>query len=289
MKKRLLVLALSLALTSAVSMATPVIYESFDYAAGSLEGQNGGSGWGGAWTFSDYTQGTQQVVAEGLTFSNYHTSGGALRLDEDNAGGSFRSVGVRRAIGVDFAIGSDVWVSFLAKSAEPLSSFTSMTAEIRHGATAGATELRMRPKGAGSQGVMIAYDSAGSNVASKSAQDGRTYLYVCRFGDIASATGKVAIMWVLDEEGYNLSMADGVLSEADLNANYYLMAQDAHTNQSLNTTDSALINLGDSNTLPFAYYFDEIRYGTSLDAVLIPEPATIALLGLGGLLIKRRK
>jgi hypothetical protein len=262
------------------------IYESFDYEAGSIVGQSGGAGWSGSWEFT-YNQGTQEVVSDGLTFSNYSTSGGALKLVD--TGDGFTSVGVRRNIGYDFTAGDDLWVSFLAKSGDPLSSFTSRTAEIRHGPTAGTTELRMRPKGSGSQGVMIAYDSTASNSAAQSAQDGSTYLYVCRFGDIGTDTGKYAVMWVFDEAGYNLSMADGQLTEDDLNSNYYLMAQDTHSNRMLDSSDGALISVSDSSDTNFTYFFDELRYGTTLDSVLVPEPVTFALFGLGALCLRRKK
>ncbi|MFI4910220.1 MAG: hypothetical protein ACIAQZ_00990 [Sedimentisphaeraceae bacterium JB056] len=242
-------------------------YEPFDYTVGSLVGSDGGTGWAGSWEFT-YTNGSQEVVEQGLSFSDISVSGGALKLTEDNIAGSFRSAGVRRLVDFEPPQGSDLWISFLAKSAEPLSSFVSRTAEIRHGATAGSTKLRMRPKGSGSQGAMIAYDSTGSNSAAKNLQDGNTYLYICRFGDVDSAEGKYAVMWVFDEAGFEVAVSDGSLTEDDLNDNYYLMAQDAHADATVNMNDGVLINIGDSSTDQFSYYFDELRYGSSLDDVI---------------------
>ncbi|MFI4910221.1 MAG: hypothetical protein ACIAQZ_00995 [Sedimentisphaeraceae bacterium JB056] len=265
MKKYLLLLIMTFCISS--GYAATLAYEGFDYSAGSIVGESGGNGWGGSWSFT-YTQGTEEIVASGLTFSDFPVAGGALLLTEDNTAGSYRSVGVRREVDFDTPVGADLWISFLAKSSEPITSFTSKTAEIRHGPTAGTTELRMRPKGSGSQGVMIAYDSSANNSAAKSTQDGNTYLYVCRFGDMGTDSGKYAVMWVFDEAGYNGAMSDGMLDEEDLNNNYYIMAQDTHANRMLDSNDGALINIGDSSTDQFSYYFDELRYGLSLQDVI---------------------
>lgn len=265
MKRTILVLLICL---TAPLFAVEYGYEPFDYAAGSLIGNNGGSGWSGSWNL-EYTQGTQEVVPDGLTFSDLPTAGGALKLTEDNVAGSFRSVGVRRGLAFDPPIASDVWISFLAKSDGALTSLVSRTAELRHGPTAGTTEFRMRPKGGGSQGVMIAYDSTSSNSSAKSTQDGRTYLYVCRFGDVGTVSGKYAVMWVFDEAAYEQSMSDGMFTEDDLNNNSYLIAQDTHANKMLDSNDSILINIGDSSSDDnFSYFYDEIRYGDSLQDVV---------------------
>ncbi|AQQ71687.1 hypothetical protein SMSP2_02064 [Limihaloglobus sulfuriphilus] len=266
-----------------------IIYESFDYEAGSLVGQNGGQGWGGSWNMPS-TNGTQEVTAESLSFSSYQTSGGALKLVKQADPGTFVSVGVRRQLGFDFTAGDDVWVSFLSKSDGELSAMASRTAEVRHGATLGTTKLRIRPKGSGSQGIMVAYDGSASNSAAKSAQDGRTYLNIVRFGDIGTADGKFAVMWTFEEAGYNAMIADGIITEDELNQNYYLNAQDPHENRTLNSLDSVYINLSDSQDPNFGYYFDELRYGTSLsDVLVIPEPMTMLLLGFGGLAVLRKK
>jgi hypothetical protein len=148
----------------------------------------------------------------------------------------------------------------------------------------------MQPKGTNSQGVMVAYDSDGNNSAGENVQDGRTYLTIVRFGDIGTADGKYAVMWVFDEAGYDAMMADGTITESELNTNDYITAQDPHANRTLGTADSAYLLLANSQGDDFGYYFDELRYGTSLDQVLVPEPMSVFLLGMGGIaLISRRK
>ncbi len=54
---------------------TLLAYEGFDYAAGTLNGQNGGSGWSGAWTWTYGSGGSLGVAATGLTYTGLTTTG----------------------------------------------------------------------------------------------------------------------------------------------------------------------------------------------------------------------
>lgn len=51
--------------------------ESFDYSAGTLNGQNGGTGWASAWSWTYGSGGSLAVSATGLTYPNLTTSGGS--------------------------------------------------------------------------------------------------------------------------------------------------------------------------------------------------------------------
>ena len=52
-------------------------YEGFNYSSGPLAGQNGGTGWSGAWV-KDYGPGsTLQVSSTGLTYPGLTTTGGS--------------------------------------------------------------------------------------------------------------------------------------------------------------------------------------------------------------------
>jgi Concanavalin A-like lectin/glucanases superfamily/Immunoglobulin I-set domain len=44
-------------------------YEGFDYSAGDVNGQNGGTGWGGAWSLTGPNGGGHSVITPGLTYS----------------------------------------------------------------------------------------------------------------------------------------------------------------------------------------------------------------------------
>lgn len=70
-----IVLAVS---TAAHAQLTTLAYDGFNYSAGSLSGQNGGTGWSTAW-INDYTSGASfQVSASGLSYTGLTTSGGSM-------------------------------------------------------------------------------------------------------------------------------------------------------------------------------------------------------------------
>ena len=63
---------------SAYAQLTNVASDGFNYSAGSLNGQNGGTGWTSAWV-NDYTSGASfQVSLSGMSYTGLATSGGSL-------------------------------------------------------------------------------------------------------------------------------------------------------------------------------------------------------------------
>jgi hypothetical protein len=73
-------LALTCAVVNASSYAqlTTVASDGFNYSAGSLNGQNGGTGWTSSW-LNDYTSGASfQVSLSGMSYSGLTTSGGSM-------------------------------------------------------------------------------------------------------------------------------------------------------------------------------------------------------------------
>jgi len=75
--------ALALTFTLVVSASTYaqftlVAHDGFNYSAGSLNGQSGGTGWTSSWV-NDYTSGASfQVNATGMSYSGLTTTGGSL-------------------------------------------------------------------------------------------------------------------------------------------------------------------------------------------------------------------
>jgi len=102
------------ALPIAHSHAATLVYEGFDYAAGSLNAQNGGFGWSAAWD-------ANTVVTTSLAYTGVTTQGGkatgafsstATRSLDTSPTGNFQDY-----IDADGNIGADnttLWFSFLA-------------------------------------------------------------------------------------------------------------------------------------------------------------------------------
>jgi len=64
--------------SSSRAQLTTVAYDGFNYSAGSLNGQNGGTGWTSSW-LNDYTSGASfNVSLTGMSYSGLSTSGGSL-------------------------------------------------------------------------------------------------------------------------------------------------------------------------------------------------------------------
>ncbi len=271
-------------LVGTVSQAALLITESFDYAAGALNGQNGGTGWGGAWSVND-TDGTAVVTSNGLTFGDMPVSGRAAEISISSTS-AFVDMKATRSVSNMPNTGDDLWVSFLYKRSDSaIGSNGSRAAEIRHN----GLNFRMKPKNGGSQGAALDYgDGTFVTNGTKNVQDGNVYLVVCRFGDVGEATGKHALMWILTPDDYDTVIADGTVSAAELDANHYLRLDDDHSQE---TFGAIWMGVATSQA-PFAATFDELKYGTSADDVVpqpVPEPATIGLITIGTLGLIRRK
>jgi len=250
------------------SSAALLISESFDYPAGNLQGNTGGTGWAGSWSATD-TDGTATVLGSSLTFSDMPVVGGAAELQITNNNSGFVDMAANRLVGVQAPTGEDLWVSFLYRQpGAPLAANTSRAAELRHGPN---LHMRIKAKNGSSQGVALAYDSTFQSNGTKNIQDGATYLIVARFGDVDQATGKVALMWVLDAAGYD-SIKFSDVTQAGLDTANILSLSDAHANETLGFGQTVQLVLGDSSGTSFAAQYDELKYGTAVtDVIAVPN------------------
>jgi len=254
----------------------PLLEETFDYATGNLDGASGGSGFQAASNWSVTVPGSAtggaQVEAGSLVFSDYATSGNKLTLSLDTAS-SFSNLLVERPVGFS-ATGGDLWMAFLYQRVDTDIN-GSRTAEARiDGST---PQFGAKPKDSSTQNGTVRYDGSDGTGAG-ALQEGDVRMIIAKFADLG-VDGAVASMWFLDESEYDLIKAGGV-TEAELGA--------APITDSLAPTDSRTVAAGDtlkllnsSSQTPFAFSLDELRYGDSLNSVVIPEPGSAAMLALG--------
>jgi len=86
-----------------------IAYDGFNYAAGSLAGQNGGSGWNGAW--SVYGGGAVTVQSPGLSFGDLQNGGNKIYLDTETA----NLAGIRALPSALSANGTTTYISYIAQ------------------------------------------------------------------------------------------------------------------------------------------------------------------------------
>ena len=267
---RVLVFAMTAASAVATAASTApaavLVSESFDYAAGPIAGQNGGTGFTGAYN------GAGNVTSPGLTYPNFAASGNKFTtaVPPDNAGG-FRPI---NPINTD---AGTVFVGFLASvpGAIPnyggISFFTAGTP----GQTGGSEELFLgKPSGTDSYGFDVSGVAGDDTVGT-----GRT--------TVNASAAPSLLVYRLNFTGAGdtidvfVNPAPGEPLPATPNGTFAI-PEDAFPDTFNN------IRLQSGNQ-PIS--FDEYRIGTTYaDVTPVPEPASAGLLAAAalGLLARRR-
>ncbi|MEA2069100.1 MAG: hypothetical protein U9P12_07870, partial [Verrucomicrobiota bacterium] len=99
-------------------------------------------------------------------------------------------------------------------------------------------------------------------------KNGTTLLYVAKFPDMGSATGSDAKGWVLAASEYDSMLANGGVSETNLDTYAGIQLSNSFNADSTmaGNVTMQLIPLGRNSSTP-SFYIDELRLGTSLDVV----------------------
>src|SRR5882757_1154007 len=109
LRSRRLLFTLSLivfALTNRTGYAISLAYDGFNYAAGNLAGQNGGTGWTAGWANNG---GTAQVQSPGLTYPSLNTVGNKAFISNSDQNSRILTAGLQGTGD------STVWASFIGQ------------------------------------------------------------------------------------------------------------------------------------------------------------------------------
>ncbi|HLA51774.1 MAG TPA: hypothetical protein VK618_00630, partial [Flavitalea sp.] len=112
--------------------APVIVYEPFAYGGGTLTGNNGGTGWSGAWFSSHPIFTDLDVNTTGFTYPGFTTSGG-----RSTYASSFGGDGARKLLAVSNAAYDVVWLAFLANYDEQGGGFNNMRLILTGGLTGG--------------------------------------------------------------------------------------------------------------------------------------------------------
>jgi hypothetical protein len=262
-KQRLTILLTAAALSAGVVRADVLISENFSgFDTGNIDGQNG-------WSVSGNSESQHTIISGGLSFTSGDVvhNGGTQKIRINGTTQQYASTTFTSQ-------GGDIYFSFLFSHVAGNFFMLGLTEGAPTDASnlAGAGVLRDNEPRVGGR--------IGSNVFSPDTRVDST--------NVAFSTGLIV----------------GKLSKSDSEKNYDTFSFLVNPNSldepetwtrtitrdtGLENVDTLWFRAGSSGTQTF--HVDMIRVGTTFDAVVIPEPGTLALVGiaLGSLLLFRRR
>lgn len=294
MKPSLYFLTGMLGLTALSSEAAIIASESFNYAAADIVGVGAAAnGFSGAWIQgSGSTSRVITVQETGLSMTGVSSSGGSVVLQ---ANGEHTNRAVARPFTTALSTTGTLYGSFLFSYTGVVNASVFGVGLGAANESDGSASFYMAGKGyniAGG-GLQVEGSGWGNGSMAGTMSANVTYLYLFEL----NAATNTATAWIVTEAQYaNFS---GALNSAALNAATVgtgagnVTAKRTVTNASATLgAQTHLILHGFQGTATDQYIIDEIRLSNSnlLEAVTaVPEPSAVALVGLGSLMVLRRR
>ena len=268
---------------TASTNAAALVEESFDYAStlssgDNIAGANGGTGFSGAWV---NTRNSPDYVEPGDTAGDLAVAGG-------KAQGNAWSGIARPLDGLlagNLADGSTLWFSAILDLDGQNTSNADINIALTNAAkfNSGSFSDRENLDGAANEGVGVTHSGGNIRAVYWDNAGGRTESAATSLSignaNPASALVVMKIDWTGSGETLTLYAPD-----TNLNLGAPIATLATASNLTQTGFNNLAVQLKDTSKV------DEIRFGaTSADVLPIPEPGSLALLGLGGLLIARRR
>lgn len=293
--KTLLAAVTASAMIAGTASGDLYVYEPFDYSTGALAGNSGALGLSGNWSSSGSNQ--QSVVSPGLEFAGLSTTGNAARRTSA-PGGAESSVALdATAISNLTQDNSTIYFSVLLRNDRFSAGNENLAFVIGTDALAVPGSDLQNPTIVGGEGFGVHLDGNVFNDPDSNGDIIEVFGYQIDDGVATQSTPSNPI--VATDDSVSTFMIVGKIDWAPNGSNDTLTLYNvADPTTGLPGSSFATMSADLDNTLfdtlavesQQVATIDEIRFGTSLtDVGVVPEPGSLALLGLGGLLIGTRR
>lgn len=264
------------ALESGKASAALITYDGVNYAAGALNGNNGGTGWSGAYQ----ANGTNNTVvdANGLTYQNLQVEGGSVRTTTGGATTLLNFRNLNNVYGDDET--GETWISFLGRRNGVTATNLFAGISFYNSSGTGTADGEVSFANTTVSPLVWRILDLGANLSTNtniSIASDTTYLLVARIVWNTPDAGLAGATTAGNEAVYlyvNPTIGGGTPTTASANAG-----------RNITLANFDKIRVAGQNAVD--YTFDEFRIGSTFDDVTpIPEPSAILLscLAAAGLL-----